>query len=256
MENLMKKTSLIIVIIFFIISSASHVTAETDRSSDEWQFALSPLFLWGMSVDGTQQIGPVSAPLELNFTDDLLENMSAVFTFHFEAQKNDLALFAEYQYVKLEPSTNIPNGPTVDIDFTVQKTEFGAGYRVATWWGNTDVEPILGLRWTYQDLGVQGRGGPELVYSSESWWDVFAGVRLHTHFNEKWTLISRGDIGAGGSDLVFNVSFIVDYQFKDWGSTFFGYRWLDYDYDDGSGPDRYAYDATEQGPMVGFTFYW
>jgi hypothetical protein len=256
LEDLMKKTSLIMVFTFIFINLASHVMAKTDRSSDEWQFALSPLFLWGMSVDGTQQIGPVSAPLELNFTDDLLENIAAVFTFHFEAHKKDLTLFTEYQYVKLDPSTKISNGPTVDVDFTVQKAEFGAGYRVATWWGNTDVEPILGLRWTYQDLELGPQIGLSLVDSTESWWDVFAGVRLWTHFTDKWTLVSRGDIGAGGSDLVWNVSFIVNYQYKDWVSTFFGYRVLDYDYDNGSGPSRYAYDATEQGPLLGLTFYW
>jgi len=251
----MKKASIIILIIFFTINFASHVTAETDQSSDEWRFALSPLFFWGMNVNGSQQIGTVVAPLELDFTDDMLENLGAVFTFHFEAHKNDLALFAEYQYVNLEPSTSIAKGPTIDVDFTVQSAEFGAGYKVATWWGNTDVEPILGLRWTYQDLEV-GPFGQSLVDSNESWWDVFAGVRLHTYFTEKWTLISRGDIGAGGSDLVWNVSFILDYQYKDWGSVFVGYRWLDFDYDDGSGPDRYAYDATQQGPLAGLTFYW
>ncbi len=72
MENLVKKTSVIILINFFIISLASHVTAETEQNSDEWQFALSPLFLWGMNVNGTQQIGSTVAPLELNFTDDIL----------------------------------------------------------------------------------------------------------------------------------------------------------------------------------------
>jgi hypothetical protein len=256
MENLMKKTPIIFLINFFIIHLASHVTAETEQNSDEWQFALSPLFLWGMNVNGTQQIGSTVAPLELNFTDDILENLGAVFSFHFEAKKKDLTLFTEYQYVNLEPSTNISNGPTIDVDFTVQTAEFGAGYRVATWWGNTDVEPIVGLRWTYQDLEVGPRVGLNLVDSNESWWDVFAGVRLHTHFTDKWTLVSRGDIGAGGSDLVWNVSFILDYQYKEWGSVFMGYRWLDYDYDNGSGLDRYAYDATQQGPLAGFTFFW
>ncbi len=252
----MRKTAFIIVVNFIIINLASHGLARTNRGSDEWQFALSPLFLWGMSVDGTQQIGDISAPLELNFKDDLLDNMAAVFTLHFEAHKKDLAFFTEYQYVKLEPSSEIPNGPTIDVDFTVQKAELGAGYRISTWWGNTDVEPILGLRWTYQDLELGPQTGSNLMDSNESWWDIFGGVRFWTHFNEKWTLISRGDIGAGGSDFVLNVSFILDYQFRDWGSAFVGFRWMDYDYDNGSGLDRYAYDAAEQGPLMGFSFYW
>ncbi len=243
------------VLISFLFFPVSPTFAGRDRQSDDWQFALSPLFLWGMSLDGTTVIGPVSAPLQLDFKDDVFGNLGAVFTVHFDAKKDDLALFAEYQYVNLEPSSSIPNGPTVDVDFTIQAAEFGAGYRALTW-GNTDVEPILGLRWTYQDLGATVQGGPQLVDSTEDWWDVFGGVRLWTHFNEKWTLISRGDIGFGDSDLVWNVSFMVDYQFKKWGSIFAGYRWMDYDYDSGSGQDRYAYNALQQGPLLGLSFYW
>lgn len=49
---------------------------------------------------------------------------------------------------------------------------------------------------------------------------------------------------------------MFDYQFKDWGSVFFGYRWLDYDYDSGGGLDHYGYDALQQGPLAGLSFYW
>lgn len=120
----------------------------SDRRSNEWHYMLAPMFLWGISVDGTAQIGPVEAPLDLDFTDNVLENLGAVFTVHFEANKNDLVLFSEYQYVKLEPGASTPGGGTVDIDFTTQAGELGTGYRVASW-GNTEVEPIVGARWAY-----------------------------------------------------------------------------------------------------------
>lgn len=229
--------------------------AYDNQQSDEWQFRLSPLFLWGMNIDGTTAIGPVSAPLELDFTDDIFENLGAVFTVHFEAQKKQLTLFTEYQYVQLEPSANLPNGASVDVDFTVQAFEVGAGYMI-TKWGNTDVEPIIGTRYAYQDLEATAQGGTRLADANEDWWDIFAGVRLRTHIYEKWTLVSRGDIGAGDSDFVWNLSFIADYRFKPWGSVFFGYRWMDYDYDSGTGVDRYAYDALQQGPLAGLTLYW
>ena len=230
-------------------------TVNAKSPEDEWQFTLAPLFLWGVNINGDAQIGPVTAPLDLDFTDDILENLGAVFTVHFEARKRDLTLFAEYQYVDLEPSASIPNGPSVDIDFTTQLAEFGAGYRVATW-GITDIEPIIGTRWTSQDVGVSLQVGPSLIESDNDWWDFFVGVRTFTHFNEKWTLISRGDIGGGGSDFVWNLSFIVDYKFKEWCSVFAGYRWLDYDYSSGSGKNHYAYDALQQGPLAGISFYW
>jgi len=140
-----------VVVILSVLLSASQGLAARDQQSDEWQFKLAPLFLWGVNLDGTTSIGPVSTPLDLGFTDDVFENLGAVFTVHFEAKKNDLTLFAEYQYVQLEPTASIANGPSVDVDFTIQTAEFGTGYRIATW-GITDVEPITGVRWTYQDL--------------------------------------------------------------------------------------------------------
>ena len=233
----------------------SSMAMAADAPNDEWQFSLAPLFLWGISIDGSSTVGPVSAPLELDFVDDVFENLSTVVTVHFEAHKNDLALFAEFQYVDLEPTAQIPGGPKVDVSFENYLLEVGAGYRVATW-GNTDVEPIVGVRWTSQELETSTFLGTTPVGADEDWFDGFAGVRFWTHFAETLTLVSRGDIGAGGSDFVWNVSFILDYRFKEWGSVFVGYRWLDYDFETGSGPDRYGYNATQQGPLAGLNFHW
>jgi len=49
---------------------------------------------------------------------------------------------------------------------------------------------------------------------------------------------------------------MFDYRFRDWGSVFLGYRWMDFDYSSGSGINHYAYDATQQGPLAGLMFYW
>ena len=235
--------------------AGSAMAADTKSSDDEWHFTLAPLFLWGMNIDGTSQIGPVSAPLDLTFTDDILENLSAVFTVHFEAQKRDWTLFAEYQYVDLDPSVETPSVASADIDFQNQLGELGVAYRVATF-GINDLEVLGGARYTRQDLEVNLNPGPAPVDVTETWWDGFAGLRIFTHISDSWTFIGRGDIGGGGSDFVWHLVGMLDYQFKDWGSAFFGYRWMDFDYDSGSGLDRYGYDALQQGPLAGLSFHW
>ncbi len=70
-----------------VLYSATQALAARDRQSDEWQFTLAPIFLWGMNIDGTSAIGPITAPLDIGFKDDVLENLGAVFTVHFEAKK-------------------------------------------------------------------------------------------------------------------------------------------------------------------------
>ena len=80
---------------------------------------------------------------------------------------------------------------------------------------------------------------------------------MYASFAEDWRLIGRADIGTGGSELVWILLGLFDYRFTNWGSVFFGYKVLDYDYDNElSGTERYVYDATLQGPLVGISFYW
>ena len=251
----MKKIVDIAIVSLFSLSLSGNVFAGTNSTDDEWHFMVAPLFLWGLNIDATTEIGPVTAPLNLDFKDDVLENLAAVFTIHFEARKKDWTIFAEYQYAELDPSMATPVGTTADINFTDQLGEIGVAYKVGTF-GINDIEILGGARYTRQDIDVKLNPGPQLVDVTEHWWDGFAGLRIFTHISDNWTFIGRGDIGGGGSDLIWNVAAMFDYQFKNWGSVFFGYKWMDYDYENGSGMDRYAYDALEQGPLAGLAFYW
>lgn len=251
----MKRNVLVAFTVLLSLSLSTITFAETKKSDDDWQYMIAPFFLWGMNIDGTSTVGPVETPLELNFKDDVLENLAGVFTVHFEATKMDWTIFAEYQYSNLDPSVEIPSGPAVNIDFKNQLGELGVAYRFGTWGINT-LQVLGGARYTRQDLEVNLNVGPRLVDVSESWWDGFVGLRLYTNITENWTFVARGDIGAGGSDFVWNLIGMFDYRFKDWGSVFFGYKWLDYDYENGSGMDRYGYNAMQQGPLAGLAFYW
>ena len=230
------------------------------ETSDEWEFKLAPLFLWGMSIDGTTTIEGTDADLGLDFKDDIFENMEGVFTLHFEAHKGDLLLFAEYQYVNLTPGIDASSGPvsvSADIDFIVQMAEFGAGYAISR---SDDVlwEVLGGLRWNDHeiDADVEVTGPlplPEKIKGGDDWVHPFVGARVSSGFAKDWTLIVRGDVGYGGSDdTAYHVNAVVDYRFNEWGSVFGGYRHMEYDYDGSS----YAYDASQRGPMLGAAFYW
>ena len=247
------KNTVMFVILFLCV--ASHAMAANPKiPDDEWHFTLSPLFLWGMNINGSSTVGPKELPLQIDF-DDVLDNLNAVFTIHFEMQKGDWTIFAEYQYVDLDPSFTTPTGVNAGIDFKDQMGELGIAYKVATF-GKNDLELLGGARYTRQDLDLKIGPGVQLLDVSESWVDGFIGMRVFTHISDNWTFIGRGDIGAGGDDFIWNIVGMVDYQFKDWGSVFFGYRWLDYDYETGSGTNHYAYDALQQGPLAGLSIHW
>ena len=133
--------------------------------------------------------------------------------------------------------------------------ETGVAYRVATL-GINDIQALGGVRYVHQDLELGLGAGAQLLDVSESWWDGFVGLRTFTHITDNLTVVGRADIGTGGSDITWNLSALIDYRFKHWGSVFAGYRWFDIDYDSGNGMDRFVYDVTQQGPIAGLAFYW
>lgn len=229
-------------------------------SVHEWQFSLAPFFLWGVSTKGTVQAGSDTAPLKLEFQDDMLDNLEAILTWHFEARKNDLTLFVEHQYINLVPTTVLPTGEPVIAGFKNTVVELGVAYTllqsVTTEW-----QLLGGARLTKQILSVNAIPSPPSPFStfntSDRWIDAFIGGRVFAGFAENWRFIGRADIGTGGSDLVWKLHGMFDYRFSNWGSVSFGYKILDYDYDNElSGADRYAYNGRLQGPLVGLNIYW
>jgi hypothetical protein len=219
-----------------------------------------------MSIDGDATLGTTTAPLELDFVDDVFENLDAVFTLHFEARNDELTYFAEIQYVNLQPS--LAEGPiAADIEFENTQAELGVGWAFAdnnvTRW-----EMLLGLRYIDQEVDVDGSLNlppppdgpgsiPIAIGGGDDWYHPFLGLRVARKLTTNWTVLGRGDFGYSSSDnQALNLSFMFDYRFKNWGSAFVGYRYMEVDYDEGSGDDRYAYDAIQQGPLLGINLHW
>jgi hypothetical protein len=228
-----------------------------NSTGGEWEYSLAPLFLWAQGIEGDSQIGPTTAPLDITFK-DALDNLEATFTVHYEMKRDKLTLFAEYQYVELDPEVEGPMNTELDINFKDTIGELGAAYWV---YGTetTDWEILGGARYTRQDLDVSVKNGPDLVSVDEDWWVGFLGGRFSAKLSEKWSFVGRADfgVGSGKSNQIWNLNAMFDYRFKDWGSVFAGYKWMDYDYENkDKGPSHYAYNASQQGPLVGLNFYW
>ncbi len=244
-----------------LVMTAVGVSAE---ETEEWEFSLSPLFLWGVSIDGNSTINGQTAPLDLNFGDDILENMDAVYTFHFEARRGKWGLFTEYQFLDLEPDASKGNlGPVsvrADVDFEATMWELGGAWAFSES-DRTRWELIGGTRYTDQDIKVDidlsapppGEEPSQRLKGGDDWWQGFAGVRVFHDLSKRWSVIGRADYGYGGSDnTAVNAALIFDFRFRNWGSAFIGARYLSYDYDSSS----YGYDADQQGPLAGLTLYW
>ena len=120
-------------------------------------------------------------------------------------------------------------------------------------------EVLGGARYTKQDLDVSIKNGPDLINPDEDWWVGFFGGRFSAQLSKNWTFVGRGDfgVGAGKTNRIWNFVGMFDYRFKDWGSVFAGYKYMNYDYENSDmGKDHYAYDASQQGPLLGLNIRW
>ena len=112
---------------------------------------------------------------------------------------------------------------------------------------------IAGVRHFKLDPQVTFQILPDLD-PTESWTDLFAGVMWRPKLGNRWTFSGRLDIGAGGSDLVWNAAGVLDYRLGSWAAIIFGYRHLDYDYKNQK--TGITCDASMSGPLAAFRFFW
>ena len=231
-----------------------------------WEYSVAPMYLWAKNIEGTSAIGGMEAPLDLDFKDDVLENLEAAFAIHFEAKQGDLTLFAEYNYAKLDPSVEASLGPITvknDIEFKDTMWELGVAYAFYNS-DSTQWEVLGGFRYLEQELDVEiSISGdiplpiPDEISGGDDWYHGFGGFRVTTRVSERWSFRARADLGYQDSNNkgAHAIGFF-DYRFREWGSFFAGYRYLDTEYDNReSGPDGYAADLNQQGPILGLSLH-
>lgn len=242
-----------IAVIFFLCST-SFAGDQTDQA--DWNFSLAPLYLWAVSVDGEVTVRDRSTSLELEFG-DIFDNLSAVFTAHFEGWWKQRAGFLfDINYVDLsgEQSVSIFN---LDVGFTTQLYELAALYRLVKT-GPHSLDSILGLRYSSLDFEVEFKRLSRKIEASKNWTDPMIGARYRWDIKDKWQFYLRGDLaGFGvGSDLTWNLSGLI--EFKPWKnvSVGAGYRMMDVDYEDGSGINTFKYDVLMHGPIAGVIINW
>jgi len=202
-------------------------------------------------MSGTMTSGPITAPLEIEFS-DAVSDLEAIFTFHYEGAKGNWGIIADYSFLNLGPSAAIPGTPAViNVDMKNTIAEVAGLYRFGP---NNPWQLLAGYR-TYQ-LDVTISGLPKQVVIDETINDFFIGGRYKRNINDKWSFLGRADVGAGDSDLVWNAVLAFDYRFTKLLSGFVGWKVLDYDVDRGSGANTFKYDMRHSGPLFALAFHW
>ena len=232
-----------------------------DAQEREW---LVVPYLWGAdtSLDALVRDDEVYGG-DLDFS-DLVDKLDFALQLHVETRKDRFGLMFDLTYLETSDSFTSPANPPLpggtvlatESDLTI--FEAGGFYRPSAESFGWDL--LFGVRAidVNADLTLTPPGPfePRVLDGSSSLTDGFAGVRYSAMAGNNWLLSLRGDVGAGDSDLAWNVVGLLGYVFgeNDRYNLMFGYRHFALEYDDHSDGVPVEIDMTMSGPQGGFAF--
>jgi hypothetical protein len=258
-----------VVLLGLLAAVCAWPAAAEDFVSDEWQFKVTP-YLWAISVDGHTTVKGQKSDVDMSFS-DIVKDLNFGFFGQGEVRKGRFGVMVDGMYSAL--SSNANAGPLkIDADVDLVYVGAAAYYRLGPW--NLDarrgdagpklvVDPYAGARYTYAGVDLKLNppvSGNRKLNGSQDWVDPIIGVRTILQLTPKWSLTALGDVGGFGvgSDLAWQAAGVVGYRFglfsdRDNAQVIAGYRALYQDYDNGSGTDRFEWDVTLQGPLLGLS---
>jgi len=244
------------------IAAATGASGDTDA----WQFEVTP-YLFAAGLNGQVGLRGVTADIDMPFS-DIWDNLDSAFMGLFTAQKGRWSYGLEGVYFKItDEGSKSVTGPfgrvTVDgaleVSTSINVYQGSAGYRVLD--GTTVVDLIGAVRYTQvkADMNVVLSTTPGIVFppgntlsadGSESWTDGVIGVRVLHPIAESVSLLGYADVGAGGSDLTYQLIAGANWEFAQDITAKAGYRVMDWDYEN----DGTAWDMQASGMYLGLGF--
>ena len=240
----------------------------SDSTSDEWTFTVAP-YLWAVGMNGDVGVAGIKTSVNDSFI-DIMQDSDSVMAFmgDFSASKGPWSFFVSPTYAKLGVDDESIGPLTADITETITIIGFGTKYRLAEWsladmpggspaWANQmfTFDLLAGGRYTHLkiELDFKRIGSQD---KSKDWVDPFVGAVTQIGLTDKLSFRVRGDVGGFGvgSDVTLNGVGLLGYKVRPFGldgTLAAGYRALYQDYTDGSGRNKFTWNMTLHGPVLG-----
>jgi hypothetical protein len=230
-------------LVVFLAASVMGIAAAQETG---WTFRFTP-YLWAAGMEGDTGIGQTEAEIDLSFG-DILEDLNMALMGDFRAENGPWAIESDIVWTDLKSDIN--RGPlNITVEPRMVFWQLDGRYRVAPQW-----EVLAGIRYYHvkTSIGIDVLNTGIHVSDSVDWVDPIIGAAFRTPLNDRWSFAAHGNIGGFGvgSDFAWGALAVFDYRFGDTTSVTFGYRHLDWDYDE----DNFALDAYLTGPVVGVSF--
>lgn len=235
-------------------------SAGSPAATDEWQFEVTP-YLFAAGMDGTVGIHDHEADIDVSFS-DIWDDLDGGFMGLFMAKNGPWLLAFEGVYIKLEDSASksvtgpgglVSRDGKLGVTNTMYIAQGTVGYQLMD--DRTELYALGALRYTNLEVEMDVEvafapppfGGALSDEGSESWIDAVVGLHAVHSVSDVVSLVGYADIGAGGSDLTYQVMAGVNWEFNEGYTAKIGYRYLYWDYDDGGT----VWDIAASGPYLG-----
>lgn len=240
-----------------VVVGSGATARAADPDPDAWRVNVTP-YVWAAGLYGDVTAKGITASPSASFL-DILESSDSLIGFqgHVGVSRGRFTGFADVLYLKLGVEGL---GPTrLDLESRMWFIEFGLEYRLLD---TTDasgrgvaLDAYVGGRYSYLEIDLDTAGVPSTNLSKE-WIDPIVGGQVIVNVTPQFFLVARGDIGGFGvgSDFAWSVTGLLGYRWQGWGldwAVLAGYKALAQDYESGSGLQRFRWDTTMHGPIMG-----
>ena len=233
----------------------------------DWRFIFQSQWWLPLRIKGPVEVGSTSTDMNIDLR-TLLEDLNFVIEGGFELTNDQWSflVWGVYLNVGTDVSTTLAGGATFDtsLDFKMTIVDMVVAYRVGDWplessdTASLNLDLLAGLIVWDTDLEIRERGPLGFdpgISEQDAWVDFIIGGRIGFNISDKFSASLRGEVGGFGigssSDLTWNITLVGEYKLSSKVGVIAGYRYLDVDWEQGSGSSRIGYDWAIHGPILG-----
>jgi len=235
-----------------VLCAAMHPASAQSESSWSNQ---GLIYLLGPTLDGTSGIGPIDTDVDMSAS-DVFETLDGAFLGMYRGEGERWGVMIDVVYMDLKADGS-GDGGAFSGEVEVEQTTAIAS---ATYRLSPTTQLMAGALYNDVSAGISLKGPTDRVReqnAGDDWVDPVVGVMFETPIGGgNWSFTGAAQLGGFGvgADLVTILTGSFSYRFNNWSSIDIGYRYLDFDYEDGDGLDRFKFDMREHGPAVGWRF--
>ncbi|KWV50698.1 hypothetical protein AS026_07980 [Rhizobium altiplani] len=251
--------------IVFSAARAADFDAERMEPEREWAVIVSP-YVWAASLKGNASLAGFDTDVDVPFS-EIFDHLDLALMGNVEVTNGKWGVYFDGQHVQTSQDERV-FAHEIGIDIKTTTLAAGAFFKAyevelggQTVFGKPrtiSFEPTVGVRWTELEADVSAFGVSST--KSSDWADPFIGLRMNADLTDRWNLFAEADVGGFdvGSKVSVNAQAYLGYRMEMLGKPTIlraGYRLLyqDYENDDFTGANKFRWDVSQHGPVVGFS---